>query len=281
MMYVQNSAASCAWRLPVRRSLRVLIVASLLAAASPAAAQSIDMTLFTGLAYPVYDERLRFRPGDPVIPGVEITSATSPVLRGDGGLVFGGALAVGFDVFGIEGRLDSIDAAIDFSGARYDLRGTAFPFQGITASIVATAGRFGADRISVLSVNARLRTPGPIALQVSGGLSYLPDITVSGAVPLTVDSPQLPPLGFDAGLTLRATPGESEHRWGVNGGAGLRIGGRVGLIGEVRAFYFREYELRFGTANGPELLDDLLAEADPVRFEPVFINAQVGLSFKF
>jgi hypothetical protein len=67
----------------------------------------------------------------------------------------------------------------------------------------------------------------------------------------------------------------------VNGGIGLRVGGRVGLVGEVRGFYFREYELRFATLNGPELLDDLLAEADPVRFEPVFINAQVGVSFRF
>ena len=52
-------------------------------------------------------------------------------------------------------------------------------------------------------------------------------------------------------------------------------------MGEVRAFYFREYELRFGATNGPQLLDDLLAEADLVRFEPVFVNAQVGLAFKF
>jgi hypothetical protein len=259
----------------------LLAIFYLLAGALPAAAQGIDIAVFGGLAYPVYDERLTLRPGVPEISGVEITSAVSPVLTADGGPVFAGTMAFEFGIFGIEGRLDSIEAAIDFSGARYDLRGTAFPFQGVTATITAAPGRFEADRVSVLSVNGRLRTPGPVGLQVSGGLSYLPDLTVTGSVPLEVDAPQLPPLGFDAGLRLRATPGQSEHRWGVNGGAGLRIGGRVALIGEVRAFYFRDYELRFGTTSGPDLLDDLLAEADAVRFEPVFFNAQVGLSFRF
>lgn len=265
----------------MRRPLIVCAVIILLAPPAWASAQGLDLTIFTGVAYPLYDERLTLRPGALVIPGVEVTSASSPVLRGDGGPVFGGALAFELGVLGIEGRLDSIGASIEFSGARYDLRGTAFPFQGVTASITAAPGRFDVDRISVLSVNARIRTPGPIGILVSGGLSYLPDMTISGSVPLNVDAPLLPPLGFDAGLTLRATPGESDHRFGVNGGAGLRIGGRLALVGEVRAFYFREYELRFGTTTGPELLDDLLAEADPVRFEPVFVNAQVGLSFRF
>jgi hypothetical protein len=249
--------------------------------AAPAVAQGFDFTVFAGVAYPLYDERLTFRPGDLTIPGVEVTSAIPPELKGDGGAVFGAAFTFELGILGIEGRLDSVDAAIDFSGARYDLRGTSFPFQGVTASIIADPGRFEADRLYILSANLRLRTPGPIGVMASGGLSYLPDITVSGSVPVTVSSPQLPPVGFDAGLTLRATPGQSGHRFGLNGGIGLRVGGRVGLIGEVRGFYFREYELRFATLNGPAILDALLAEADPIGFEPVFINAQVGLVIKF
>lgn len=263
------------------RAAAILTVIFLAAGTAPAAAQSLDVTVFTGLAYPLYDERLTLRPGGPSIPGVDVTVSEAPVLRGDGGAVFGAALAVEFGLVAIEGRLDTIGAGIEFSGARYDLRGNTFPFQGVTASIVADSGRFDADRIPVLSVNARVRTPGPIGLIASGGLSYLPDITVSGSVPLAVDAPDLPPLGLSAGLTLRATPGQAGHRFGVNGGAGLRIGGRVALLAEARVFYFREYELQFGTVDGPALLDDLLAEADVIRFEPIFINAQVGLSFRF
>jgi hypothetical protein len=245
------------------------------------AAQSLDLTIFGGVAYPVYEERLTFRAATPSIPGVDITAANSPILRADGGPVFGAAAAIEAGIFGIEGRLDSVDAGIEFSGAHYELRGTSFPFQGVTASLTAPEGRFDADRITLLSLNARIRTPGRISLIASGGLSYLPDINISGSVPLSVQASDLPALAFDAALTLRGVPGESEHRLGINGGAGIRIGGRVALTGEVRAFYFRDYELRFGSANGPELLDDLLAEADGVRFTPVFVNAQAGVSFRF
>ena len=34
--------------------------------------------------------------------------------------------------------------------------------------------------------------------------------------------------------------------------------GRVALIGEVRVFYFQNYELRFGAENGSEILNELL-----------------------
>ena len=266
-------------RRPFRAAL--FAIAALLIGPLRSEAQGIDVTVFGGLAYPLYDERLTLSPANPSIPGVEVTAISTPVLSADGGAVFGGAVALEFGILALEGRLDSVEAGLEFSGARYDLRGTAFPFQGLTASIIAAPGRFDAERISLLSVNARLRTPGPIGIIASGGLSYLPDIDVSGSVPLTVDAPGLPALGIDAALTLRGTPEQSEHRFGVNGGAGLRVGGRVALVAEVRAFYFREYELRFGTADGPDLLDELLAEADPVRFTPVFVNAQVGVTFRF
>jgi hypothetical protein len=245
-------------------------------------AQTVDLMVFAGRAFPLYDERLTLRPSTPVLPGVDVSVAGSPVLNADGGSVFGAALAVEFGIFGVEGRLDATEVGLEFNGARYDFRGTAFPFEGLTAGIIVSPGRFDADRISLLSLNARIRTPGRIGVVVSGGLSYLPDIDITGSIPLSVDAPDLPPLpSLDAGLTLRATPGQTEHRFGVNGGAGLRLGGRVALTAEVRAFYFREFELRFASVSGPDLLDDLLAGAAPIRFEPVFVNAQAGLTFTF
>jgi hypothetical protein len=108
----------------------------------------------------------------------------------------------------------------------------------------------------------------------SGGLSFLSSITVTGSIPLRVEVPGIPaPPGFDPRLTLRAVPGQSEHRWGVNGGAGLRFGGRVALVGEMRVFYFRKYELRFEAVDGAEILDELVSHLSITRFEPVFINA--------
>jgi hypothetical protein len=257
-------------------------VSALLCSAAEASAQGFDLTVFAGRAFPIYDERLTLRPSSPSLPGVDITVAGSPILRADGGPVFGAALAFELGLFGIEGRLDATEVGLAFTGARYDLRGAEPPFQGLTASIIASDGRFDADRISLLSLNARLRTPGPVGVVVSGGLSYLPDIRITGSVPLSVQAAGLPGVpGLDARLALLATPGQDKHRIGVNGGAGLRAGGRIAVMAEVRVFYFREYELRFATENGPGLLDDLLAGVAPVRFEPVFVNAQVGLAFRF
>lgn len=262
--------------------LATCAVVLVMAAPWRASAQGVDLTIFAGRAFPNYDERLTLRPSSPSLPGVDITVAESPILRADGGAVFGAALAFELGIFGIEGRIDATEVGLDFTGARYDLRGAEPPFQNVTASLIAAEGRFDADRITLLSLNARLRTPGPVGVVVSGGFSYLPDIRVAGSLPLRLEAAGFPPLpGFGADLTLRATPGQSEHRIGVNGGAGLRIGGRVAVMAEVRAFYFREYELRFGTEQGPEFLNDLLAAVDPVRFDPIFVNAQVGLVFKF
>jgi hypothetical protein len=258
------------------------VLLALLGTVERASAQAVDVTVFAGRAFPTYDERLTLRPSTPVLPGVDITVDGSPVLRADGGPVFGAAVALELGILAIEGRLDATDVGLEFTGIRYDLRGTAFPFEGLAAGIIVSPGRFDADRVQLLSLNARVRTPGPVGILVSGGLSYLPAIEITGTIPLRVDAPDLPPLPtLNAALTLRATPGQAEHRFGVNGGAGLRIGGRIALTAEARAFYFREYELRFARTNGPELLDELLAGAAPIRFRPVFVNAQVGVAVRF
>jgi hypothetical protein len=268
--------------LQARVALRGLLMCAALGIAGPTAAQGVDLTLFLGRAFPTYDERLTRRPPTPTVPGVDVTVDGSPLIKADGGPVFGGALAFEWGILGLEGRLDATDVGLNITGARYDLRGTQPPLEGRTAQITVSDARLDADRIGLLSANARIRTPGPVALFVSGGLSYLPGITVKGTIPVRVEAPGLPvPPDFDPKLTLRAVSGQSEHQWGVNGGAGLRIGGRVALMGEVRVFYFPEHELRFEAQNDFEILDELLAGLAPVRFDPIFVNAQAGVTFKF
>lgn len=267
----------------MQRSIVCLCWLVWLAAAAPVRAQGLDVTLFVGAAYPVYDERLTLRPSTPAFPGLDVTVAGDPELRADGGLAFGGAIAFELGIFGIEGRVDATDVGFDLRGARYDFRATEPPFAGVTGSLTLGNGRFDTERLYLLSGNLRLRTPGPVGLVVSGGLSVLPDITISGSVPLSLDISGIPSLpGVEPRLQLRAAPGESEHRIGVNGGAGLRIGGsRVALMAEVRAFYFREYELRFAVEDSPGVVEALLDNVAPVRFEPVVVNAQAGLVFRF
>ncbi len=264
---------------------RLLLVAALalmlvVGSATHVRAQSLDATIFGGLVFPLYDERFGVR--TPSFPGVEVTVPGSPDIRADGGGVFGAALGVSVGIFGIEGRVDATQVGLEFSGARYNLRGTGFPFDGLTASIILAPGRFDADRIPLMSINGRIKAPGPIAVFASGGLSYLPDIRIRGSIPLAVEAPGIAGLPeFDSTLRLRASPGQSGHRIGVNGGAGVRVGGRVALMAEVRGFYFGEYDLRFSSEAGDDLIDGLLAQVAPVSFRPVFVNAQAGIAFRF
>jgi hypothetical protein len=79
-----------------------------------------------------------------------------------------------------------------------------------------------------------------------------------------VEGPGIPELPVsDLVLTLRAVPGESKHG-GVNGGAGLRVGGRVGVVGEVRVFYFPEYAVALSRARtAGSILDELIGGLSP------------------
>lgn len=246
-------------------------------------AGQMDLTLFLGRAYPVYDERLTIRPSVPSLPGVDVSASGDPVIRADGGLVVGGALAFELGVLGIEARVDGTQVGLDFSGARYDLRATQPPFNGLSGRVTLGSGSFDINRFYLLSGNVRLRTPGPIGIVVSGGLSLLPDLSTSGSVPVSLDIAGITVLqGVSPRLRLRAVPGESEHRIGVNGGAGLRVGGdRVALMAEIRGFYFRDYELRFELEDAPDFVARLVESADTIRFQPIIVNAQAGLVFKF
>lgn len=276
---VQESLAAESKQRPV---VLIAFAAVWLALASTAHAQGGDFTVFVGRAFPTYDERLTLRPAAPSIPGLDVSVAGDPAISADGGLVFGGALAFELGILGIEGRLDATDVGFDVTGARYDVRVTQPPFQGVTGTITIGDGRLDADRLYLLSGNVRLRTPGPIGLVASGGVSLLPDITISGSVPLAVQLGGVAPPGIAPRLRLRGAPGESERRLGLNGGAGLRIGGRrMSLLIEARAFYFREYELRFDAEGAPDLLRPLLNEIGPIRFDPVIVNVQAGLVFRF
>lgn len=260
-----------------------LSVLASLALAPEAYGRQMDLTLFLGRAYPIYDERLTIRPSVPSLPGVDVNVSGDPVISADGGLVFGGALGFELGVLGIEARVDATEVGLDFSGARYDLRATQPPFTGLAGNVTLGSGRFDVNRFYLLSGNVRVRTPGPIGIVVSGGLSLLPDLTTSGTIPVAVNIAGLSVLqGVTPRVRLRAAPGESEHRIGVNGGAGLRLGGdRVALMVELRAFYFRDYQLRFDLEDAPDFVATLLENVDAIRFQPVIVNGQAGLVFKF
>lgn len=260
-----------------------IVLAACVAAVPEAHARQVDLTVFAGRAYPVYDERLTIRPSAPSLPGVDVTVTGDPVIRADGGPVLGAALAFELGILGIEARVDGTEVGFDVSGARYDLRATRPPLAGLTGSVTIGDGRLDARRFYLVSGNVRLRTPGPISLVASGGLSVLPDVTITGSVPLAVQIAGLPAFpGVDPRLRLRAAPGEAGHRIGANAGAGLRLGGnRVALMAEVRGFFFRDYDLRFDVEGAPDFAATLVENIDGISFRPVIVNAQAGLVLRF
>jgi hypothetical protein len=256
-----------------------LAVATLSLVATPGTADADwDLSLFLGRAYPTFEDRFVIRlPSPSPVPGLDIQPRGIPELRADGGAVFGGALAWEAGVFGIEGRLDVTDVELKFTGARYDLEFNP-PIAGVSSGNVTLAdARIEVDRLRLWSLNVRLRTPGSVSVFASGGLSYLPAFEITGDIPVTFQ------LGGLQGLTqprlvLGVAPGQSSHRFGVNGGAGLRMAGRVGVFAEARVFYFENYEL--SVLPDAPLIEDVF-NIDPVRFEPVIVNAAVGLIFRF
>jgi len=253
-----------------------------LAMPSPAAA-GWDLLLLLGRAYPTLDDRLTFGIPPPSISGVEVTVTGDPRVEADGGLTLAAALTVEAGVLGLEGRIDSVDLAFDVTGARFDLAGVEPPVTGLTGSLTLADGRLDVERLNVLSLNLRVRTPGPVGLVASGGVSYLPSFTVGGSVPVTVvvNSP-LGDLTAVPRLGLMASPDESEHRVGVNAGAGLRAGGdRIAVVGEARVFVFREYELRFVATDETGFADELVTSFAPVRVRPLIVTAQAGLLIRF
>lgn len=265
----------------MRRWLVIALVLVLgpLATSRPAFAQGGDLTLFIGSAYPVDHDRFTLRPSTPSLPGADITVNPTPELRAAGGLVVAGALAFELGVLGIEGRWDSMSLGFDVEGGRYDIRATSVP---VTGAVTVGDGRLDAKRLNILSVNARLRTPGPVGIYASGGFSVLPDVTIEGSVPLGVELFGVPVGGIAPRLRLDVAPGESSRRYGLNGGAGLRLGGsRVALVGEVRVFYFKDYDLRFAVEDAPAIAADLIDRIAPVRFDPIIVNAQAGLAVRF
>jgi hypothetical protein len=267
-----------------RRPLALAVLAiALLAFPFDAAAQNVELTVFLGRAFPTFDDRLILRaPAVPAIPEIQVTANGTPELRTDGGPVFGAALAFQAGPIGIEGRLDVTEIDFDVTGARYDLRATVPQFGGLSGSVAIGDGRFDAERLKLLSLNLRLRTPGPLGLVASGGLSYLPDVTIVGSVPVSVQLAGVSVLpGVEPRLRLFARPGQSDHRWGVNAGAGVRVGGQVSLVAEARVFYFRSYELAFELDEPFPFVSELLASLEPVRFKPIIVNAQAGVSFRF
>ena len=278
--------------------MRGVLAASLLAAASSAHAGGLEIGVHAGPAIPSYQQSFRYDPGTLTVPvaGVTVQQTGTFGLDAEGGLALGGSVALMGGLLGIEARIDTADLSLTTQAGQYDVRADLPPpLPDATASIAIGGGPADLERVRPLSLNLRLRTPGPVALTASGGVSYLPSLRL-----VTTQTVGLGLTGIGAGgrleiasLAMRAEvrpQDEDQGRLGVNVGAGLRLalGPRLALSGEVRAFRFKEQTLSWERADSRPLsaaetvlLREVQARLPPVEFSPTFYQGTVGLTLAF
>jgi hypothetical protein len=278
--------------------MRLAPIVSLLAFASTAHAGGLELSGFAGPVISLYDQSVQLDPAGLVLPGGAVVPGGQALrLEADGGTSLGGALTLYLaDWVGLEVRLDAAKVDLQVTGATYrvvvDLPA---PLPDATGDLELGSGPMDFERIRPLSLNLKLRTPGAVRLALSGGLSYLPELNVVSAQAVRLRSVQVPgvPAGSvlaTVGLRAEAVPELEENgRYGANAGLGLQIalGEHVMLVGEGRAFVFREHRLEWRRAGGTlapleqALASELERRLEPIDFNPNFFQVTAGLALSF
>jgi opacity protein-like surface antigen len=259
----------------------------------------LELGLHGGRVAPFYQQTFHYGPGalPPLIQGADIRQEGVFTLDARGGTALGGSASLYLlPLLGLEARLDALDVEVNVTGARFDVQvDLPAPLPDIDTTLNPTAGTVTIDRLRPVSLNLKLKTPGPLAVTVSGGVSYLPTLS------MTVDQPlALGVTGLSGGrlqiatLALRAearpaTEGDRSP-FGLNGGLGVRLalGSHLALNAEGRYFVFQKYRLTWSLASDrvltpveETLLRSVLPRLDAVEFNPQCFQATVGVALVF
>ncbi len=284
----------------MRKALASLVAA--LALPSLALAGEVEIGGFAGYTFPFYSHTFTYDPG-PVqledLPGVSIEQNGSFQLKASGGAVFGGW--VGFfplDSVGFEARVDSGALNVETDSPSYHVHVTLPPpLAPVDTNLSLKTSQASLRAADPLSLNLKLRTGGDTRVYLSGGISYLPNMSFSleQTVALGVSEVNLETNELKiATITLRAKrkPGDPKSSWGGNAGLGVRIplGERGGLVLEGRGFFFPKQTYQWeGVVNTDnplgeveqKLLDRVLERVDPVDFKPWWVQATIGVCYRF
>ena len=255
--------------------------------AAPASAGDFELAAQVGRALPFYSQSFAFDPGDLLPPDYPVETSGGFDLELGGGLTVSGAVTWRFsDSLGLEARVDTakVDLQVDGGQVRTDLGDLipGLPSIPISANL---SGETSIGRLVPVSLNLQFVTGEKVQFVASGGLSYIPSVTVAATIDIGLvldDIPGLPPVTLsDLGVSAAAT---LDGGFGGNLGAGLRVpvGPHVYLIFDARAFGFPKRELQWGSSGDSSPIEDALAAAlDPIEFEYGFFQATGGLVFTF
>ena len=272
-----------------RRRLTVLFLALTVGfVATPASPGDFELAVQLGRALPFYSQSFAFDPGDLIPPNYPVQTSGGFDLSLGGGLTVSGAATWCFsDSFGLEARVDTakVDLQVDGGQISSDL-GDLIPGLPSIPISADLSGATSIGRLVPVSLNLRFVAGENVQFVASGGLSYIPSVTVEAAVDIGLvvggipglPSLPLPDLGVSAAATL---PGG----FGGNLGAGLRVpvSSSVSLLFEARAFGFPKQEIQWGSGSGESspIEDALAAALDPIEFEYGFFQATGGVVFTF
>jgi hypothetical protein len=273
---------------PRGRLVALLLALTLGVVATPASPGDFEVTVQVGRALPFYSQTFAFDPGDLVPPDYPVRTSGGFDLDLGGGLTFSGAATWCFsDSLGLEVRVDTARVDLEVTGGQVsaDL-GDLIP--GLPSIPVSAdlSGETSIGRLVPVSLNLRFVAGESVQFVASGGLSYIPSVTVEAGVGIGLEvggipglpSIPLPDLGVSAAATV---PGG----FGGNLGAGLRVpvSSGVALLFEARAFAFPKQEIQWGTGSGETspIEEALAAALDPIEFEYGFFQATGGVVFSF
>lgn len=260
-----------------------------------------ELAVAGGKVFPFYTQSFEYDPGTLTapIPGTTIEQRGVFRLDARGALAVGGSLSFyPARHVGIELRVDTADVSVPITGAVYRVRADLpAPLPDLSTDLDLGRGEVDLERLRPLSLGLRLRSAGRTRVGVSAGVSYLPGFRFVAVQGVGLGLPTLRGGRLDVDLarvSLRAEAlpeEEGEGRLGAHAGATLEraVSPRVRVVAEFRSFYFQRQTLRWGRAQSDaplsvleeEIVRQVEARLEPVKFNPTFFHATAGLVFAF
>jgi hypothetical protein len=274
---------------------------AVLALPSFASAAELEVGGFAGYTFPFYSQSFEYDPGRVTvdIPGVTIDQAGEFELKASGGPVCGGMVTVfPVDPVGFEVRYDRADLTIKTASPSYHVHvAMPSPLPPVDTNLSLTESQADLTAASTFSLNLKLRSSGDTRVYLSGGASHVSDLgfSMEQTVALGVSAVNLIDSTLEIStipLTARRKPGDPKSNWGLNAGLGVRIplGEHGGLLLEGRGFLFRQqtYEWELDPALAAQLgaiqtalWEQVKARLEPVKFRPWWVQATIGVCYRF